>query len=334
VVAARGSGEEPGVVEWDGGLRLSGTPLFLDARRPVPLSFVSSALTFRHQQRLVTRPETVCLLEGRLGTSDALASPLGRRFSVGELVLELLPAGHVVGSAMLLVRHGGLEVLYCGGIRPGGGWLGEPAASPAADVLVLDCPYDGAEHRFPPRRAEGAGLVAWAREILAHGDTPVLVVPELGTGQEVAVLLASAGLRLRAHRSVAAWCRRVRSCGVALAATPELRRPVREGEVALVPARAVGASALARLAPRGRVALVSGRAALDGEVRRVGAEVGFVLSTHCDGRDLRRFVRATGASRVYLGPRHSAGFATTLRRLGLAVTHFAGTPPRTQLELF
>ncbi len=328
------AGDDTGVVEWDGGLRLRGTPLWLDARRPVTLSFLSSALTFRHQQRLVTSPETACLLSERLGTSDALASPLRRTFSVGDLVLELLPAGHVVGSAMLLVRHRGLNLLYCGGLRARPGWVGEPAPVRQADVLVLDCPYDGAAYRFPGRRATGKTLVEWVRSVFDDGARPVLAAAELGMAQEVSALFAAEGIPLRAHRTVAAWNRRVRACGVPLAPTPELRHPLRDGEVALVPPRAISSASLAKLTPNSRVALVSGRAAISGEVTRVGAEIGFVLSCHADGRALRRFVRDTGAKQVYLGPRHNAPFATSLRRLGVKVIHFEGPAEQTQLELF
>lgn len=323
---------DPGVVEDDGGLRLSGTPLWLDARRPVPLSFLSSALAFRHHQRLVTSVDTVTLLSDRLGATDALASPLGRRFSVGELVLELVPAGFMVGAASLLVEHRGCRVLYCGGLRPEPGWLGEAGQVRAVDVLVLDSQGAAGPKRLPVQRRTARELLRWTGEVLAEGDSPVLVAEALGMAQELCHLLASEGLKVRAHRAVAKWNRRVRDCGVPLARAPELRRPLGPREVAVIPPEAL--EALPRLAPRGRVALVSADAAELSSRQTLGAEVGFALSCHADDEALRRFVVDSGARQVYLGPHQGGRLAPSLRALGLGVTCFAPPSERSQMELF
>lgn len=329
--------DDPDVVEWDGGLRLRGTSLWLDARRPVSLSFVSSALAFRPHQRLITSATTVQLLGGErgLGASDALASPFGRRFSVGELVLELVPAGHVVGGAMLLVRHRGVSLLYAGGVRPGPAWLGEPAQVPRADVLMLDCPYDAKAYAFPERARVARALTEWVRAVIAEGGRPVLRAAALGTAQELCHLLASEVFGPRVDRAVSRWNARVRACGVPLGPAPELRRELAAGEVAVVSCGEPGLAAIRRHAAGARVALVSGRAAIPGEVAAAGAEVGFALSSHADAAALRRLVTDTGATHVYLGPRHSAAFEAALRRRhkGLGVTRFAPPPGADQLEL-
>lgn len=324
----------PDVVEYDGGLRLREASLWLDARRPVPQSFLSNALAFRHHQRLITSPETVTLLESELGSSDALASPLGRRFSVGELVLELLPAGSVVGSAMLLVRHLGLDVLYCGAVRLGSQWLGEPAQIRRADVLVLDCPYDDRSFDFSDRSQTGRAIVDWARQVLTEGGSPVLVSSALGVAQELCQLAASADLVARVDRSISRWNRRVRACGVPLTKAPELRGELKPGEVAVVSKGDKSRARIRRHAPKARIALVSGRAVLESVLEEAGAEVGFPLSCHADAADLRQIVRDTGAKTVYLGPRHSEAFEESLRRTGLDVTRFVGTRDLDQLELF
>jgi hypothetical protein len=103
--------------------------------------------------------------------------------------------------------------------------------------------------------------------------------------------------------------------------------------VAVVSERTAQSTLLLRLAPRARVALVSGRAVLQDETTRLGAEAGFALSCHADAKALRRLARDTGAGYVYLGPRHSAAFEATLRRAGLGVTRFERRD-LDQLELF
>ncbi len=325
---------DPGIVEWDGGMRLSGTPLWLDASRPVPLSFVSSALRFHRHQRIVTSSQTVELLAGRLGSSEALPTPWGRAFSVGELVLELIPAGHVVGSALLRVRRGDLTLVYAAGLRLGGSLVVEPCRAPRADVLVLDCPYDAPPYRFAPPRRVASEMAAWIRQILDHGETPVLLAHPLGMAQELCRFLGQEGLAARVHRQVTVWNRRVRRCGLPLDAVPELRGSVKPDEVVVAPPEGLGSGAFERQVPRARPALVSGRAASPEAVERAGAEVGFTWSCQADGKELRRFVKQTGAGYVYLGPRHGERFEAGLRRLGLGVTRFDLRVERSQLELF
>lgn len=321
-------------VEYDGGLRLRGAPLWLDARRPVPQSFLSNALAFRHHQRLITSPETVTLLDDELGNAEALASPLGRRFSVGELVLELLPAGSVVGSSMLLVHHLDLDVLYCGAVRLGAPWLGEPAQIRKADVVVLDCPYDDRSFDFPERSQTGRTIVEWARQVLNEGGSPVLVASAFGMAQELCQLAASADLEVRVDRTISRWNRRVRACGVPLTKASEIRGELRPGKVAIMSNDDRTRMKIARHAPKSRVALVSGRAVLERAVEEAGAEVGFPLSCHADAADLRQLVRDTGAKTVYLGPRHTEPFEESLRRGGLDVTRFVGSREVDQLDLF
>jgi putative mRNA 3-end processing factor len=328
------SGTIPGIVEWDGGIRLSGTSLWLDARRPVPLSFLSSALAFHRHQRIIASAQTLEILGARLGSSEVLPSPFRRPFSVGELVLELLPAGQVPGSALLLVRKGELTVLYCGGVRLGRSLVAEPCQVPRADVLVLDCPYDEPPYDFPTQKRAVEDLTSWIRGVIAQGETPLLLAGELGMAQEVCQLLSAEGLPTRVHRHIAAVNRRVRTAGIPLARVPALRDPASAGEVVVAPLRASGSTLLRRLVPRARVALVSGRAAAPGAAEHAGAETGFAWSCNADGKDLRQVVRDSGARHVYLGARHSGRFEAGLKRLGLGVTRLAESEEGSQLDLF
>lgn len=326
--------EEPGLIEVDGGLKLRGAPLWLDARRPVPLSFVSSALTLRRHQRVLLSAATAEMMKERLGSSEALASPMGRPFSLGDIGLELVPSGHVVGGAELLLRWKGATILYVGGFRPGPPAVAEGHERRAADVVVLDCPYDAPPFALPPRKKVAAELVAWVREVLGESRLPLLLASPLGTAQELCRLLTDEGLPVRAHRSVAAWNRRVRRAGRDPGPAHELRRAVGPGEAAVVAALGSDGPTLERLAPRARRALVSARALVPTEVEAAAAEAAFPLSSHGDGRALRALVRDAGARHVYLGPRHTGPFEASLRRMGLSVTRFAAARPLAQLDLF
>jgi len=325
---------EPGFVDYDGGLKLRDAPQWLDATRPVPLSFVSNATVAHRHSRIITSARTADLLGDALASSEALASPMGRTFSVGELRVELVPAGHVVGSAQLLLRYRGERLLYCGGVRPGPAGLAEPYEARPADILVLDCPYDAPPYQLPGRTRVAADVVGWVSEVLSSGEVPVLFACQLGMAQDLCRLLVDKGVPVRAHRTVAGWNRKLRALGADPGRTPELRRPLGGGAAVVAPIRAAGSAALRRLVPRPRGALVSGRAVEADVVAAVEAEVGFPMSSHADAKALRKLVRDSGARHVYLGPRHTERFETTLRRSGLGVTRFSIAGTSAQLPLF
>ncbi len=100
-----------------GQLKVAVSGLFLDAHRKSACAFVSHAHgdhIARHERTIATEP-TVALMRHRLGAkvkSEAL--PVGYRqpFGLGDLTLELFPAGHVLGSAQLRVTRGGVALGY------------------------------------------------------------------------------------------------------------------------------------------------------------------------------------------------------------------------------
>src|SRR5512136_3137529 len=94
-----------------GELHLPGSSLFLDARRRRACAFVSHAHSDhlgRHDRTIAT-PATAALARHRLGErgrGEVLPAAYREPFGLGELTLELFPAGHVLGSAQIRVTRG------------------------------------------------------------------------------------------------------------------------------------------------------------------------------------------------------------------------------------
>ena len=96
-----------------GGLHLKDTLLWFDAEQPRELSFVSHALVpgaFDHEKIICTdrtarllRAMTIAYGRGRRAHQpQVLVTPFRRTFAIGNLSLELFPAGYVLGSASLM----------------------------------------------------------------------------------------------------------------------------------------------------------------------------------------------------------------------------------------
>jgi putative mRNA 3-end processing factor len=313
------------MVAWRGGVHLVGTPLWFDAQRTREACFVSSALVphaGRHRQIIATR-ETLELLppprrRGRVA-ARALAVPFGRPFTLGELRLELFPSGVAPGAASLLVDAGGRRVVYASAVQPRAGRLVAPAEVRAADVLVLDASLG--RQRFRPDAEVLADLAAWVGAALAEGGAPIVLVPPLALGAEVARTLGAAH-PLRAHPILVALARRLRALGVEM---PVLGAgPPTPGEVLLWPLSGRDAPALAAL-PRARTAWVSGAEPPRGRVDAV-----FALPEQAGADELDAYVRATGAAVVYLLGAGAAELGRRLSERGV-VTRRLGPPEQLRL---
>ncbi len=301
------------------GLHLSGTALWMDARRKSELCFVSHAHAdhIGRHERVIATAATLRLMEHRLGRAkSALPVPYHRPFELGSLVLELLPAGHVLGSAQLrVVLPDGTRVVYTGDLGLSPSLTAEPAAIAECDVLVTESTFGHPKYTFPPREKTFDRLADWCRNAIARGFQPVVLAYALGKSQEAAAALTKRGLPVCAHPKIHDVCAIYGELGTPL----EVRRfdgTFLPGEVALFPPQMARASVLTRI--RRTTAVLTGWA-LDGPVaqRRHGADTAFPISDHADFPQLVRYAKATGASEVLTVHGFSDELAEALRGEGL-----------------
>ena len=127
------------------------------------------------------------------GESDALRAlthlqPLGyeREFEVAPGVsVEMHPAGHLLGSAFVLVRlSGGRTILFGGDLgRYGRPVLPDPSTPMAADVVLVESTYGDRDHTDDDT---GEQLAEYIRETAARGGK--LLIPSFAIGRVEEVL--------------------------------------------------------------------------------------------------------------------------------------------------
>ena len=93
---------------------------FIDPVRPVDRAIV----THGHgdhcrpgSRALLATPETVAIAEARYGRTAFAATqaiPAGRPMRLGDATITLVPAGHVLGSAQVVVEAGGARAVVSG----------------------------------------------------------------------------------------------------------------------------------------------------------------------------------------------------------------------------
>jgi Cft2 family RNA processing exonuclease len=140
----------------------------------------------------------------------------GQPIEFGPLRLTALPAGHCLGSAMLLAEDGDQTLLYTGDFKLGPSATAEPADPPHADVLVMESTFGLPRYRLPPRDDTIAQLLEIVTTALAAGATPVIHAYPLGKSQEVTKILTDAGVRVLQHPAIYEISRIYEQCGMPL----------------------------------------------------------------------------------------------------------------------
>jgi Cft2 family RNA processing exonuclease len=203
---------------WEDGLKLTRCGLAIDFTRRQPRAFISHAHSdhmARHEYALCT-PETAALYQHRLGARPTRALPYRQPVEWGGLRLTTFPAGHCLGSAMLLAEDGRQRLLYTGDFKLGRSLTAIAAELPKADILVIESTYGQPRYRLPPREEAIAQLFDCVRRAIECGATPVVEAYVLGKAQEVTRLLTGAGFRVAQHRAIHAVSRVYESLGVGL----------------------------------------------------------------------------------------------------------------------
>jgi Cft2 family RNA processing exonuclease len=302
---------------WDNGLFFNRPRLGLDVRRRQPHGFISHAHSDHlgpHELAYCT-PATACLYRLRMGPHRRVFElPYRKPYTFGDVRLTTYPAGHCLGSSMLLIESEAGSLLYTGDFKLGESATAERAELPQADVLVMESTFGKPRYRMPPRSQTVARLLEIVQESLDCGYTPVLHAYPLGKSQETTKILTDAGVPVLQHPSIFAISQAYMRCGVDLG-------DVQPYEARLLPGRAVITLPSRwreyRLAGiRHPVSIAVTGWALDSPTKyRWNVDHALPLSDHADFDELVETARRVGASQIYCthGPRE---FVEHLQRAG------------------
>lgn len=322
----------------DPDIRLAGSEIYFDPAESRKIGIVShghSDHIGRHEHFIATAA-TAAFLRVRQGF-DLRGTELPYRHAHqidDRWTVELFPAGHILGSAMIRVSGPQGSLAYTGDFRLAPSYTAEPAEVPEADAVIMESTYgSGPEWAFPPREELRARLVDLVRDIVRRDRTPVLLAYSLGKAQETAFMLRESGVPLVMHPVVAQLSGVYEANAIDLGAyevwgrqsslfghrsTTDLRR-----KAVLVPPHMT--AELRRIRNAETIALTGW--ALHGTR---DADHGIPLSDHADFSELIALAEASRAGVVYVthGTRR---FAEELRRRGIRAEFLRRKP---QMRLF
>lgn len=314
------------------GIHLPESGLWLDASKPQKLSFVSHAHTDHispHEKALMTAA-TRRFFDLRLAghKTELVELEYNQPYPIGESLVTLFPAGHILGSAQVLVENS-QRIVYTGDLKLRPSAVNEKAEVKKCDVLIMEATFGLPEYAFPTEEETRAMLKSEVDRALANGQVPIVRAYALGKAQEVIALLNGLGYKVATEPQIRQYCDVYELFGFSIGPTvtvedfglPALDSGQRKAESGLRNADVlvVGSTSSLRrwserLAKR-RTIFVSGWG-VDANARyKFGVDVVIPLSDHADYYDLIEYVRQAEPKEVLVT--HGApDFAQHLTQLG------------------
>ena len=323
-----------------GDAELVGAGLWLDPHHPRELAFISHA----HADHFAPHGKTICstatrlLIESRFQNrgNEFLSLDFGERITQEGYEIELLPAGHIPGSAKLFLTRleDGATLLHTGDFKTRPAIGAESNIARRADWLIMETTFGVPKFCLPPSDEVLEEMIKFAQEAIEEEEIPIFMAYSLGKAQEILMSLhaKSPGLKFQVHSSVAKMNEVVASLGYALPPcdlfAPKERSP--KGHVLVMPPSAGRSRVVRQMKKTVRLAMVSGWGIDSGAKYRYQCDEVFPLSDHAGYDDLHAFVDKVNPSHVYTIHGFCNEFARDLRQRGIEAWPLAG---ETQLEM-
>jgi putative mRNA 3-end processing factor len=230
------------------------------------------------------------------------AAAYGERLDIGGVAVTLIPAGHVLGSAQIVLEHRGCRVIVSGDYkrRP------DPTCAPfeplPCDVFVTEATFGLPVFRHPADRHEIDRLLHSLR--LFPERCHLVGVYALGKCQRVLALLRAYGYDepVYLHGALLALTELYRGFGHDFGAVlpcAGVERDALKGKIVLAPPSAF-ADRWSRRLPDPVACMASGWMRVKQRAKARGVELPLVISDHADWDELTRTVGELGAGEIWV----------------------------------
>ena len=279
---------------------------FVDPLRAVDRAVVTHAHADHarpgHRAVLATA-ETLALMRARLGDgAGSVQQPLGwgETLRVGEVDIRLVPAGHVLGAAQVVMDWRGSRAVVSGDYKRASDPTTPGFVPMSCDVFVTEATFALPVFRHPPAAAEIAKLLAGVG--LFPDRTHVVGCYALGKCQRLIALLRAAGWDrpIWLHGAHVALCAVYEQLGVPLGELrPVTGKASLAGEIVLAPPGAIADRWTRRFADPVLCA-ASGWMRVRQRARQGGVELPLIISDHADWDELNATIDDVGAPEIWV----------------------------------
>lgn len=287
------------------GLYLPGADAWIDPSVPVARALVTHGHADHarggHGAVLAT-PETLAIMAVRYGPQAGQEAGYGETLVVGDVAVRFVPAGHVLGSAQIVLDHAGERVVVSGDYkrRPDPTCL--PFEPVPCDVFITEATFGLPVFRHPDTGAEVDRLLA---RLHANPDRALLVgAYALGKAQRLIAEIRARGHHapIYLHGAMQRLCDLYRAFGVELGElipATGLPKAALKGAIVVAPPSALNDRWSRRL-PDPITAMASGWMRVRGRARQKNVELPLVISDHADWDELTTTLQDVAPREVWV----------------------------------
>ncbi|MEE9552782.1 MAG: MBL fold metallo-hydrolase [candidate division Zixibacteria bacterium] len=288
----------------------------VDPTRKSDLAVVSHAHSdhLRAHKRIIATPATLEL--ARFGYKKFEGEPLeyNKEIEIGPARLKLVPAGHMLGSAQVIIDWRDERIVYTGDFKLDENQTCEKAEIHRCDTLLIDTTYGKPQYRFPPASECKERLLEFVAKNLQANIIPVVLAYSFGKAQEAMKILSDEGIEIDAYKTAFEAAEVYGRHGISIENVNLLNEKPKRGRVIVMPPggfRYINARGWGRF----RTCFLSGWTLDRGNGSRGGNGFGIPFSDHASFDDIVRYVETAKPKKIYtlFGPPDIAEY---LRRLG------------------
>lgn len=258
---------------------------------------------------VIATPETLAIMASRYGAEFCQKqTPLnyGQEMQLGDVTIRLEPAGHVLGSAQVVIDHGGKRVVVSGDYKRKPDPTCEGFKPIACDIFITEATFALPVFSHPDPLTELDKLLHSLK--LFPERCHVIGAYSLGKAQRLIAMLRQKGYSkpIYLHGAQQKLCQLYQDLGVDLGhlepATAGERGKPRDdlaGEIVIAPPSAIN-DKWARRLPDPLVVMASGWMQIRQRAKQSGVELPMVLSDHADWADLLATIDEVNPKEVWV----------------------------------
>lgn len=290
------------------GLYCAPGDFYIDAMRPVGTDVVTHGHADHASaghERVFATPITTEIMRVRYGEDCAKEInpvPYGQKFQLGPVTLSFEPAGHVLGSAQVIIDYDDARVVVSGDYKRRRDPTCLPFDPVKCDVFITEATFGLPVFRHPTTGSEIAKLIKSLQ--LFPDRCHAVGVYSLGKCQRVIMELREQGYikPIYLHGALIKLCELYRRHGVDLGETipiAEIDKKILRGEIVLCPPSAL-ADRWARSLPDVLPCNASGWMQIRGRAKQKLIELPLVISDHADWDELLQTIDELEPKEVWI----------------------------------
>ncbi|MGB3338869.1 MAG: ligase-associated DNA damage response exonuclease [Devosia sp.] len=254
---------------------------------------------------VLATPDTIAIMKVRYGEDCAgRFEPLdfGVPLKIDDVTITLVPAGHVLGSAQVLIEQGGQRVVVTGDYKRLPDRTSQPYELVQCDLLVTEATFGLPVFQHPHPKVEIARLL---KSVADQPERCHMVGSyALGKAQRVIGLLRDAGWDqpIYLHGAMIRLCELYQELGVELGElipATGMPKAAMAGQIVVAPPSAIR-DRWSRRFPDPVVCQASGWMSVKQRARQALVELPLVISDHCDWGELQQTIHETKAETVWV----------------------------------